>query len=115
MIDIARGQYTHTFGIPVHNLKRKNIVSMDDIVGPYYIRLMLVDKPGVIADISACLRDQNVSVESMIQRSRNPGDAVPVVLTTHDAKEGAVRIALKAVSKLSAVVEEPCMIRIEKI
>ncbi|MBR72374.1 MAG: homoserine dehydrogenase [Rhodospirillaceae bacterium] len=115
LIDIARGQYTHTFGIPVHNLKRKNIVSMDDIVGPYYIRLMLVDKPGVIADISACLRDQNVSVESMIQRARNPGDAVPVVLTTHDAKEGAVRIALKAVSKLSAVVEEPCMIRIEKI
>ena len=41
---------------------------MDRHCGPYYMRLMVVDKPGVIADIAAALRDHEVSMESMIQR-----------------------------------------------
>ena len=88
---------------------------MEQISGPYYIRLMLVDKPGVIADIAACLRDQNVSVESMIQRSRNPGDAVPVVLTTHEAQEISLQRALHSIDALQSVLETPRMIRIEEI
>ena len=50
---------------------------MDHHVGAYYIRLMVVDKPGVIAGIAACLRDEQVSVEAMLQRGRNPGELVP--------------------------------------
>ena len=62
--------------------------------GAYYIRLMVVDQPGVIADVAAALRDEQVSLESMIQRGRAPGEAVPVVLTTHDTVEAAMRRAL---------------------
>jgi len=87
LVDIARQHRTPTFSVPTTQLEKRSSAPMEQISGPYYIRLMLVDKPGVIADIAACLRDQNVSVESMIQRSRNPGDAVPVVLTTHEAQE----------------------------
>ena len=64
------------------------------ISGAYYIRLMVVDQPGVIADVAAALRDEQVSMESMIQRGRAPGEAVPVVLTTHDTVEAAMRRAL---------------------
>ena len=88
---------------------------MDEIAGPYYIRLMLVDKPGVIADIAACLRDQDVSVESMIQRSRNPDGVVPVVLTTHEANEKSIQSALQSMERLQSVIEKPRMIRIEEI
>ena len=84
-------------------------------VGAYYIRLMVVDRPGVIADVAACLRDENVSVEAMLQRARSPDDAVPVVLTTHDAEEAAVVRALRAMEKLDTVRETPCMIRIENL
>jgi homoserine dehydrogenase len=115
IIDIARGQRTPTFGVPAAKLERRPFAPMDRMVGPYYIRLMLLDEPGVIADIAACLRDQKVSVESMLQRARNPGDAVPVVLTTHEAEEGALRRALEAVDQLDAVLETPRMIRIESI
>ena len=57
--------------------------------GSYYIRLMVLDQPGVLADISAVLRDHEVSIESLIQRGRNPGQAVPIVLTSHDTTEAA--------------------------
>jgi homoserine dehydrogenase len=81
--------------------------------GAYYIRLMVVDQPGVIADVAAALRDQGVSLESMIQRGRSESEAVPVVLTTHVTVEAAMRQALAAIGKLSSVLEPPHMIRIE--
>jgi homoserine dehydrogenase len=81
--------------------------------GAYYIRLMVVDQPGVIADVAAALRDEQVSMESMIQRGRAPGEAVPVVLTTHVTVEAAMQRALERITKLDSVLEPPRMIRIE--
>jgi homoserine dehydrogenase len=81
--------------------------------GPYYLRLMVVDRPGVIADVTAVLRDQGVSLESMLQRGRAPGEAVPVVLVTHETRENAMREALARIAALDAVVEAPTLIRIE--
>ena len=81
--------------------------------GAYYIRLMVVDQPGVIADVAAVLRDEHVSMESMIQRGRAPGEAVPVVLTTHDTEEAAMRRAVGRIAALDTVLEPPRMIRIE--
>ena len=115
LVDIARQHRTPTFSVPATQLEKQSSAPMEQISGPYYIRLMLVDKPGVIADIAACLRDQNVSVESMIQRSRNPGDAVPVVLTTHEAQEISLQRALHSIDALQSVLETPRMIRIEEI
>ena len=54
---------------------------MEAHVGAYYLRLMVVDRPGVIADVTGVLRDHAISLESMLQRGRAPGEAVPVVLT----------------------------------
>src|SRR5208337_774154 len=83
--------------------------------GAYYIRLMVVDRPGVIADIAAALRDEQVSMEAMIQRGRAPGEAVPVVLTTHITEEAAMRRALERIGRLDTVLEPPRMIRIEDL
>jgi homoserine dehydrogenase len=82
-------------------------------VGAYYLRLMVVDRPGVIADVTAVLRDAGISLESMLQRGRSPGEAVPVVLTTHETRESAMRGALDQIEALDAVLERPALIRIE--
>jgi homoserine dehydrogenase len=74
---------------------------------------MVVDQPGVIADIAAALRDEQVSMESMIQHGRAPGEAVPIVLTTHDTVEASMQKALAAIAQLPTVLEPPRMIRIE--
>jgi homoserine dehydrogenase len=84
-------------------------------LGAYYVRLMVVDKPGVIADVTAVLRDELVSMESMLQRGRAPGEAVPVVLTTHATDEAAMVRALDKLARLDSVLEPPRMIRIENL
>ena len=113
LVDIARGQVMPAFPATAAGTPRSAAKPMDHHVGAYYIRLMVVDKPGVIAGIAACLRDEQVSVEAMLQRGRNPGDLVPVVLTTHESRESAVVRALEAIDRLDTVLEPPRMIRIE--
>ena len=113
LVDIARGQIMPAFPAAAAGTDRPAEQPMDHHVGAYYIRLMVVDKPGVIAGIAACLRDEQVSVEAMLQRGRNPGELVPVVLTTHEAQESAVVSALAAIDHLDTVLEPPRMIRIE--
>jgi len=88
---------------------------MDRHRGAYYIRLMVRDRPGVIADVTAALRDEQVSLESMLQRGRSPDEMVPVVLTTHDTEEAAMRRALSRIEALDAVLEPPRLIRIEAL
>ena len=112
LADIARGLVVPVFGVPVSALEARPKAPPGSHVGSYYIRLMVVDRPGVIADIAACLRDQDVSVESLLQHGRRPDEAVPVVLTTHVAEEDALARALAAMDELQAVLETPRMIRI---
>ena len=88
---------------------------MENHKGAYYIRLMVIDRPGVMADVTAALRDEQVSVEALLQRGRNPGDVVPVVLTTHETEEAAMRRTLARIAELDAVQEAPRMIRIERL
>jgi homoserine dehydrogenase len=113
--DIARGTILPAFSVPASQLAPPRPVSIDRRVGPYYVRLMVVDRPGVIADVSAALRDEAVSVESLIQRGRAPDESVPVVLTMHDAEEAAMQRALARIAMLDTVLEPPCMIRIEDL
>ena len=113
IIDIARGISLPTFALPVSDLEKLPTRPMNERTGAYYLRLMLVDKPGVFADVAAALRDHEVSIESLLQRVRDPGEPVPVVITTHDTLESNMVSALEKISALEKVTEAPCMIRIE--
>ena len=113
LVDIAAGRHVPTFGLPTESLRELPGVPIERHHGAYYIRLMVVDQPGVIADVAAALRDEQVSMESMIQRGRAPGEAVPVVMTTHITVEAAMRRALARIEALETVLEKPRMIRIE--
>ena len=113
LIDIARNRTTPVWGAAGAALSTAPPVPMSSHIGPYYLRLMVVDRPGVIADVTAILRDMGVSLESMLQRGRSPGEAVPVVLVTHETKESAMRAALDRIGALPTVMEEPTLIRIE--
>jgi homoserine dehydrogenase len=113
IIDIARGHATPTFSLPSAELRAAAVSPIAQRRGRYYVRLMVLDRPGVIADVAATLRDQAVSMEAFLQRGRAPGEAVPVVLTTHETEEAAMQRALATIGRLDAVIEPPRMIRIE--
>ena len=114
LVDIARGIRVPTFGVPVGKLEKAVSRPIGNRVGAYYLRLMVVDRPGVIADVAAVLRDHQVSLESVLQRLRAPGDNVPVVLTTHETSETRMNAAVAQIGALEAVVEPPRVIRIEQ-
>jgi homoserine dehydrogenase len=92
--------------------------------GGYYIRLLARDRPGTAATIARRLAQQNISLESIVQRhapgSRGAaapgrsGEAVPVIMITYATSEDAVRKALAAVRRDKVVSGRPQVIRIEK-
>jgi len=112
-MDVARGRHIPAFVVPTDKLATKKASPMDRHVGAYYIRLMVQDRPGVIAAVSGALAKERISLESMLQRGRSESGEVPVVLTTHETEEAAMQRALARIGKLGAVAEEPCVIRIE--
>ncbi len=113
LVDIARGHRVPAFAVPAAALAKIPAQPMERHRGAYYIRLMVVDKPGVIADVTAAFRDEEISLESMLQRGRAPDEAVPVILITHDTEESAMSRVLEKIAILEAVAAPPRMIRIE--
>ena len=114
LADIACGRCTPTFGIP----GRPPCVTLPALPmsrhrGAYYVRLMVLDQPGVLADVTSILRDNAVSMEAVLQRARAPGEAVPVVMTTHETEEAAMIRSLERIAALPSSVEPPRVIRIE--
>lgn len=115
LIDLARGHKLPTFGIPAKELKQAHWADLGETVNSYYLRLTVLDRPGVIADVSAILRDKNISIEGLVQRGRDPGQPVAVVLTTHETRHADMTQACELIEKLSCCVEKPCLMCIEEL
>jgi len=113
IVDILRGIVLPTFAVPVGTLTAAETAPMGRHFGCYYVRLKVLDNPGVFADIAAILRDHRVSMEAILQRGRAPGEPVNVVLTTHETLEEDMIRTLNEIEALEAVAEPPRMIRIE--
>ena len=113
LVDIARGLSVPTFSVPADKLSKLPSSPLARHKGSYYIRLMVMDRPGVFADIARELSDNGASMESIIQRNRAPGEPVTLVITMHETEEKSMLNALDAISNLESVVETPRMIRIE--
>ncbi|SIQ70174.1 MULTISPECIES: homoserine dehydrogenase [Acidiphilium] len=113
LIDLARGRAAPMLGVAPQALARRAAVPMAAHRGAYFLRLMVVDQPGVIADVTAVLRDHGISLESMLQHGRSPGDAVAVVLVTHVTQEAAMAAAITRLAALESVQVPPALIRIE--
>lgn len=116
IVDLVRGISVPAFGIPAKDLRDPVFMDPDTATGRYYLRLTVLDKPGVLADVSAILRDQNISIESLVQRGRDPDQPVPLMITTHEGtKHGHILKACALIGNLASSVEEPCVMRIKNL
>ncbi len=113
LVEIARGTYTPVFGRPAASLATLKPASVDAAPQPWYLRFEVLDLPGVLADIAGHLSQHGVSIESMIQRGRDHGAPVMIVMITHETPQSAVERALKAISASDKVRSRPCMIPME--
>ena len=119
--DIAKGVRSTPLGLPVASLDHSPRLPMQRHEGGYYIRLSVFDRPGAAAAIAMRMAERQISLESIMQRTR-PGrrspvtalDRVPVVLLTYATSESTIREVLEAVVKDGYIAEKPQVIRIER-
>jgi homoserine dehydrogenase len=87
---------------------------MDEVRTRYYLRVMAVDKPGVLSKVSGILGSHGISIASVIQKGRHARASVPVVMMTHEAVEGAMRRALAEIDALDVVSGRTVCLRVEE-
>lgn len=94
---------------------RREVPTMpvEDAVCEYYIRLMVKDKPGVIASVTSILADHRISLEALVQKERHASNHVPVVMLTHETTEGNLQAAVSRITGLESVEENVLILRKE--
>ncbi|MGC8833263.1 MAG: homoserine dehydrogenase [Armatimonadota bacterium] len=102
----ATGQIKCTCGLD------KPILPMEKVRTRYYVRMLVADRPGVLAAIAGVLGEHDVSIASMVQKEAHAGDA-EIVWVTHEAVEQNMRTALDLISKLPVVRQISSVIRVE--
>ncbi|SCD23839.1 homoserine dehydrogenase [Brucella inopinata] len=120
--DIAKSrpgfQHGPVFGTPAKALQPYNRAKMRKHAGGYFIRLTVHDRIGAFAAIARRMAENDISLESIVQRppmDDAPRDGVKtVILVTHETTESAVKKALEAILKDDHLVDKPQMIRIER-
>jgi homoserine dehydrogenase len=107
LIDVARGEIGPAFAMPVASLVPAEPADAGERRGRNYLRFTVADKPGVLAELTAAMRDAGVSIESMIQRGEATDGGAFIVMTTHEGPMRAVEAALARLEGSPSMVGKP--------
>jgi homoserine dehydrogenase len=117
---VGMGTYRTCFGglTQFGDVERPDIVPFEDVRLRYYFRVSALDRPGVLAQMAGILGEEGISIASCIQQGL-PSDEeqhVPVVIMTHEAREGDVQAALQRINELDCIEgSKTCMLRVQDI
>jgi len=90
------------------------ILPMDEVLTSYYMRMRVVDRPGVLADITRILADRGVSIDAMVQKEPSEGEEqVDIIMLTHETREKQINAAIGAIENLAVVSGKVTRIRLE--
>jgi homoserine dehydrogenase len=112
LIDIARGEFGPPYAMPAASLTAQPAADSGDRRGRAYLRFMVADKVGVLAEIAAAMRDAGVSIESLMQRGAEADGSVLVAIVTHEGPERAVAHALDKLRGSTSLAGEPLWMHI---
>ena len=92
------------------------ILPMDDVITSYYLRLRVQDKPGVLADITRILADEQISIDAVIQKEPEEGeDQTDLIMLTHQTREKRINAAIMKIEKLGVVAGKVTKLRLEEL
>jgi homoserine dehydrogenase len=122
LVDVARAQQMSaaqrvpSLAFQPGQLLNTPIVSMDDVITAYYLRIRVADEPGVLADITRMLADANISLDAVLQREPAEGEhQTDVVLITHQTVERSIKSALARIEALPSVLSKVRLVRLEEL
>jgi homoserine dehydrogenase len=99
-----------------HALSDVPILSMDDVVTAYYLRMQATDKPGVLADVTGILGRLGISIEAILQKEPAPGVAeASIILLTHTVQERQMNSAIGQIEALDSIHGDVTRIRLEHL
>jgi len=110
---LAAGQAAVPQDLPVLGRKPLILRPIEDVLSAYYLYVSALDQPAVLAQVAGILGKHEISIASVIQKVRQHAKAVPVVMMTHEAKEGSMQKALQEINALRVIVDPTRMIRVE--
>ncbi len=113
-LDNIKGHHTWIGNDP-REMSALKLLSMDKIETEFYIRLTVLDRPGVLSRITGILGENGISIASVTQKAVSRNVPVPLVMLTHMAKEANVRKALEKIGALKEVKAKPVAIRMEPL
>jgi homoserine dehydrogenase len=92
------------------------ILPMDEVQTSYYLRLRVQDKPGVLADITRILADEQISIDAVIQKEPGEGeDQTDLIMLTHLTREKRINAAIKKMEALPVVAGKVTRLRLEEL
>jgi homoserine dehydrogenase len=92
------------------------ILPMEEVITSYYLRMRVLDRPGVLADITRILADRTISIDAMIQREPSEGEEqVDIIMLTHETQEKNLNAAMAAIERLPVVAGQVTRIRLEEL
>ena len=92
------------------------ILPMDEVQTSYYLRMRVQDKPGVVADITRILADEQISIDAMIQKEPGEGEEqTDLIMLTHLTREKRINAAIKKIEALKVVAGKVNRIRLEEL
>ncbi|MBX3640189.1 MAG: homoserine dehydrogenase [Nitrosomonas sp.] len=122
LVDVARMQTADpAHRVPVLSfqfdaLSDTPILPMEAVETACYLRLQVIDKPGVLAEITRVLADFNISISAMIQKEAvNEGGSVNIIMLTHKNLEKDMNAAISRIEALPVVTSQIARIRIEEL
>ena len=91
------------------------MLPMEDIVTAYYLRLLAVDRPGVLARVATILSEQGISIEAIMQKEATEGELVPIILMTHRTREKNMNEVIRQLESLADIAGPVTRIRVESL
>ncbi len=113
LIDVARGESGVPFSVPVAELVPMAAAESGHRTGRTYLRFTVADRPGVLAEITAAMRDAGVSIESLIQQGQvAESEEVLVAMVAHDGPQRNIAHALELLGPSSSLTAPPLVMQI---
>ena len=113
IIDITKGFVQPVFGVPASDLQNRDSLPVEQDA-PYYLRLSLQDKAGVMAKITHAIADHGISIDRMRQKSHQD-DSAPVIILTHPTSASSIAQAMASINNTQLCADAPVSLRIEQL
>ncbi len=112
IVDVVRGLQVSPLGY--ESMSDMPVLPMEDVETAYYLRMMVTEKPGVLAKVTKILGDGGISIEA-IQQQEHHSAQVPVIILTQTVREGQMNAAIAAIEDLVEVSGQVTRIRVENL